>query len=295
MDLFSIDNRSFGKYRSLTLKEISKLDNIYDAYLKVKKKNKGPGINNTTLSDISEQEIYFLSNLSKILENNSYIPKVVKLALIKKKNGKNREIGILCLEDRIIQNAILSILGPIFENEFLKNSFAYRKNISYIDAIEKVRKYLDEGYHYILDLDIEGFFDNIDHELLKKILTEKIKDPELIILLNRFLNQGIYYSGNIFKKKKGVIQGAPLSPFYSNIYLHKFDLLLNKSNITFVRYADDFLVLLKNNSNLKDVIVYIEDILSSYKLNLNYEKCRVIDFRKTGEVEFLGQKIYKSR
>lgn len=295
MDLFSINNRGSGEYRSLTLKEISKLNNIYDAYLKVKKKNKGPGINNLTLRDISEEEIYFLSNLSKILENNSHIPKTVKLVRIKKKNGKNREIGILCLEDRIIQNAILNILSPIYEKEFLEESFAYRKNISYLNAVEKVMVYLKAGYRYILDLDIENFFDNIDHEILKKILVEKIKDQELIVLLNRYLNQGIYDNGKIFKKKIGVIQGAPLSPFYSNVYLHKFDILLNKNNIVFVRYADDFLVLLKNDLNLRETIIYIEKILREYKLNLNYEKCKVIDFLKTGKLEFLGQKIYKSR
>ena len=295
MDLFSINNRGFGEYRSLTLKEISKLNNVYDAYLKVKKKNKGPGINNLTLSDISEEEIYFLSNLSKILENNSHIPKTVKLVRIKKKNGKDREIGILCLEDRIIQNAILNILSPIYEKEFLEESFAYRKNISYLNAVEKVTLYLKAGYRYILDLDIENFFDNIDHKILKKILVEKIKDQELIALLNRYLNQGIYDNGKIFKKKKGVIQGAPLSPFYSNVYLHKFDILLNKNNIVFVRYADDFLVLLKNDLNLRETIIYIEKILREYKLNLNYEKCKVIDFLKTGKLEFLGQKIYKSR
>lgn len=295
MDLFSINNRGSGEYRSLTLNEISKLNNIYDAYLKVKKKNKGPGINNLTLRDISEEEIYFLSNLSKILENNSHIPKTVKLVRIKKKNGKNREIGILCLEDRIIQNAILNILSPIYEKEFLEESFAYRKNISYLNAVEKVMVYLKAGYRYILDLDIENFFDNIDHEILKKILVEKIKDQELIVLLNRYLNQGIYDNGKIFKKKIGVIQGAPLSPFYSNVYLHKFDILLNKNNIVFVRYADDFLVLLKNDLNLRETIIYIEKILREYKLNLNYEKCKVIDFLKTGKLEFLGQKIYKSR
>jgi len=294
MDLFSTNNRSFREYRSLTLKEISRLNNICEAYLKVKKKNKGPGINNVSLVDVSSEEMYFLSNLSNLLQNNNYIPKVVKLARIKKKNGKNREIGVLCLEDRIIQNAILNILSPVYEKEFIDTSFAYRKNISYLDAVEKVKLYLKNGYMYVLDLDIENFFDNIDHAILKQILNEKIKDRNLIILLNRYLNQGIYDNGNIFKMRKGIIQGAPLSPFYSNIYLHKFDVLLKKSNIPLIRYADDFLILLKNDLELKEVIQYVERILSTYKLTLNYEKCKIINFAKSQEVEFLGQKIYKS-
>lgn len=294
MDLFSTNNRSFGKYRSLTLKEISRLNNICEAYLKVKKKNKGPGINNISLKDVSSEEIYFLSNLSNLLENNNYIPKVVKLARIKKKNGKDRDIGILCLEDRIIQNTILNVLSPVYEKEFSDTSFAYRKNISYLHAIEKVKLYLKNGYVYILDLDIENFFDNIDHRILKQILSKKIKDRNLIILLNRYLNQGIYDNGNIFKMKKGIIQGAPLSPFYSNIYLHEFDILLKKSNIPLIRYADDFLILLKNDLEIRGIIRYVEKILSIYKLTLNYEKCKVINFAKSREVEFLGQKIYKS-
>lgn len=294
MDIFSTNFRSFRKYRPITLEEISKLDNLFSAYIKVKKKNKGPGINNLSLKDISSYEIHFLSKLSKILLSKTYIPKVVKLVRIKKSNGKIREIGVLCLEDKIIQNAILNILSPPFEDIFLQSSFAYRKELSYLDAVKNVENLLKNGYTYILDLDIEKFFDSIDHNILQNILYLNIQDKKLQTLLNRYLLQRVYDNGNIFKLQRGIIQGAPLSPLYSNIYLHKLDVFLNNSYCKMIRYADDFVILLKDPKHIKDILVKVENFLDTYRLNLNYDKCKIINFNKVKKLEFLGQIIYKS-
>ncbi|SJZ37455.1 group II intron reverse transcriptase/maturase [Cetobacterium ceti] len=294
MDILPTDSRSFRKLRELTLEEILKIDNVFEAYLKVKKKNKGPGLNGVSLKDIEGEELNFIARIINALKKESYIPRIVKLVSIPKKNGGERKIGVLSIEDKIIQQAILNILNPIYEDLFSFYSFAYRKNKSYINAVEVVEFFLKKDYEYILDLDIEDFFNTIDLDILRKLLRVKIKDKKLLKLLDKYLNQNIYDNGKVYKMKCGIIQGNILSPLFSNIYLHNLDIIANLNSGKMIRYADDFLILVKEKKDIKRYLSIVEKYFKEYNLRLNYKKSKIINFKQVKKIRFLGQIIYKS-
>jgi len=148
-------------------------------------------------------------------------------------------LTILTMTDRMIQRALNYVLTEYYSPSFQENSYGYRENRTSEDALDKVLKLVKSEYNYIVSLDIEKFFDNINHHILMRILKQKIQDKKILVLIERYLKQRIKCGNKIYKKQKGVVQGGPLSPLLANIYLNSFDWEMYASNIRFVRFADD--------------------------------------------------------
>jgi RNA-directed DNA polymerase len=200
---------------------------------------------------------------------------------IPKENGKTRKLGIPTVVDRLIQQAICQILSPIFEEQFSDNSFGFRPRRSAHDALLRCQTNITAGYKYVVDMDLEKYFDTVNQSKLIQILSETIKDGRVISLIHKFLRAGIMVDGMFEKSPKGVPQGGPLSPLLGNIMLNECDHELERRGHRFVRYADDLMVFCKSKKaakrTLDHILPYIEGKLF---LRANREKTQVV-FCKT--------------
>ncbi|MDM1409129.1 group II intron reverse transcriptase/maturase, partial [Myroides sp. DF42-4-2] len=192
---------------------------------------------------------------------------------IPKEGGKIRQLGIPTVVDRLVQQSISQVLSPIYEQEFHPSSHGFRPNKSCHTALQEVINHLDERYHYVVDLDLEKFFDTVNHSKLIEILSKKVKDPQVISLIHKYLNAGVVIGNKFEESRLGVPQGGPLSPLLSNIMLNELDNELERRGLRFVRYADDCLIFCKSERACfrvqESITRFIEEVLY---LRVNKEK-----------------------
>lgn len=261
-------------------------ENLKEAIKRVKSNGGVPGIDRMTVDEIDK---YFEENKgiikNSILEKK-YKPQPVKRVYIPKSNGKKRPLGIPTVVDRVIQQAIAQVLSKIYDNKFSDNSFGFRPNRSAHDAMERTLDYLNEGYEWVIDLDIEAYFDTVKHDKLISILRENVNDSTTLHLIRKFLQAGIMEDGLIKPSIVGMPQGGPLSPILSNIYLDKFDKELEDRGLRFVRYADDSNIFVKSelsaNRVMKSVTSWLERKLF---LKVSATKTKVV---RPTDSNFLG-------
>jgi len=225
------------------------------------------------------------SIINQIIEN-AYYPQPIRGVEISKGNGKMRLLGIPTVVDRMLQQATSQILVNHYEFQFSKFSFGFRPLRSTHQAIQKALEYINSGYQYIVDIDLKGFFDEIDHCLLLQILFRKIKCKSTLRLIRQWLRVPVLLNGKLEKRRKGVPQGSPLSPILSNIILHELDSEMEKQGFRFVRYADDFSIYCKTKNEARNtgnkIYIYLRDKL---KLPINREKSgirRPVNFKTLG-------------
>ena len=221
------------------IEEILSVENLNEAIKRVKANKGASGIDKMSVDKL---EPYFNEHRKEIIEsimNKTYRPQPVRRVYIPKSNGKLRPLGIPTVVDRVIQQAIAQRLVPIYENVFSEYSYGFRPNRDCHTAIGKVLEYLNEGFEWVIDLDIEKYFDTVNHDKLISILREKVNDSHTVHLIRKFLQAGVMDNGLVSSTTIGVPQGGPLSPILSNIYLDKFDKELESRGLHFVRYADD--------------------------------------------------------
>lgn len=221
------------------IEEILSVENLNEAIKRVKANNGASGIDKMTVDKL---EPYFNEHRKEIIEsimNKTYKPQPVRRVYIPKSNGKLRPLGIPTVVDRVIQQAIAQRLVPIYENIFSDYSYGFRPNRDCHTAIGKVLEYLNQGFEWVIDLDIEKYFDTVNHDKLISILREQVNDSHTVHLIRKFLQAGVMDNGLVSSTTIGVPQGGPLSPILSNIYLDKFDKELESRGLHFVRYADD--------------------------------------------------------
>ena len=211
--------------------------NISYAIKRVKSNKGAPGVDKMTVNEIDE---YFKQNwndIKKTILAKRYKPQPVRRVYIPKENGKQRPLGIPTVVDRVIQQAIAQELSRIYEPMFSDNSYGFRPGRSQHDAMMKTLEHLNNGYEWVIDLDIEAYFDTVNHDKLISILREKVNDSITLHLIRKFLQAGILENGLVKPPIKGMPQGGPLSPILSNIYLDKFDKELEMRGLHFVRYC----------------------------------------------------------
>lgn len=278
------------------LEEILNQNNLNKAYKKVVANKGVAGVDGIT---VEEEFDYLKENKDRIINQirkRRYKPQPVKRVQIPKENGKMRNLGIPTVTDRIIQQAIFQVISPIFEKQFNKNSFGFRPNRSCEQAVIRALEYLNEGYEWIVDIDLEKFFDTVNRDKLITIIGKTIEDGDVVSLIRKYLSAGVMEKGIVKPTEVGTPQGGNLSPLLSNIMLNELDKELEERGLNFVRYADDCIILVKSekaaNRVLTSITKFIEKKLG---LKVNAEKSKVTRPTKTKYLGFSFWKDKKSR
>jgi RNA-directed DNA polymerase len=266
--------------------------NLLDAYQKVRRNKGSGGIDGVTLEKFEERADEYLGFAQEKLQQKRYRARPVRRVYIPKPDGKKRPLGIPIILDRIVQQALLNWLGPIYEATFSDVSYGYRPGRSALDAVEAVKGYLHLGYQYVVEVDIQGYFDSVDHQILMEKLQEEVTDGSVLNLIKDFLQAGVMEEGQWSATEGGTPQGGVISPLLANVYLNSFDHFMAKKGYKLIRYADDLVVLCGTREEaegaMQEVVRYLEDEL---RLNINKGKSRVVDFDRES-FEFLGYVFY---
>lgn len=287
------DDTNANESKERLLEKIISRDNLNEAFKRVKANKGSHGIDGMGVDELLQ---YLKENGETIKEQilaGKYCPNPVRRVEIPKENGKKRNLGIPTVVDRVIQQAIAQILTPIYEQQFSDNSFGFRPKRSAHQAIRRSQQYIQEGYRYVVDMDLEKYFDTVNQSKLIEVLSRTIKDGRVISLIHKYLRAGVVVKHKFEETEVGVPQGGNLSPILSNIMLNELDKELEKRGHKFVRYADDMLIFCKSRRSaertLTNILPYIEKKLF---LKVNREKT-VVDLAI--RVKFLGFSFYTQR
>ena len=256
---------------------ITSKENLNRAYKKVVENKGAGGIDEMTVKELGDYIRENKDSIANSLRNRTYMPKPVRRVYIPKSNGKKRPLGIPTVLDRTIQQAIAQPITDIYEEVFSEYSYGFRPGRSCHDAIKQALEYLNDGYEWVVDIDIEQFFDKVNHDKLIQILREQVNDSTTLNLIRKYLRAGVMENGLEKATKTGVPQGGPLSVILSNIYLDKLDKELEQRGLRFTRYADDVLIFTKSEMSANRVMKSISDWLErKLFLKVNATKTKVV-------------------
>lgn len=275
------------------LEKVLNAQNIVDATNAVLANKGAGGIDKVSVEQFKEKyergEIN-LEEIKELIRNRKYDPLPVRRVYIPKENGDKRGLGIPTIMDRIIQQAIAQVLTSIYEEQFSETSYGFRPGRSCEMAIIKALEIFNDGYNWIVDIDLEKFFDNVNHDKLISIIMKTIHDGELVSLIRKYLKAGIMENGVVIETTKGTPQGGNLSPLLSNIMLNELDKELDKRSLHYVRYADDCLIMVKSekaaNRVMETITKFIEKKLG---LKVNATKSKVA---RPTDIKYLGFGFY---
>lgn len=276
------------------LERIVDKDNMRHAYRKVKANKGAAGIDKMS---VVEMHKYFEQHSDELFDQikcGKYTPSpVLRVEIPKKEKGKVGKLGIPTVVDRVVQQAIVTQLTPLFEPQFSNSSYGFRPKRSAHDALYACKRHIDEGYGWVVDMDLEKFFDTVCQSKLIQILSETITDGRVVSLIHKYLNAGVMVDGNLEETRVGMPQGGPLSPLLSNVMLNELDRELERRGHRFVRYADDCMIFCKSKRaamrTCESIIKFIEEKLF---LKVNREKTCVARFN---EVKYLGYAFYRNK
>jgi len=268
------DNR--GKQRQVTLEEVLYRPNMTKAYEQVKANKGRPGVDRMTVEELA---IYLRDNWQRIREellSGQYCPQPVLKLEIPKPGGGKRRLGIPTVLDRLIQQALHQALCPFFDPLFSQHSYGFRPGRRAIDAVKQARDHIRSGYRWVVDMDLEKFFDRVNHDVLMSRLARRIGDKRILSLIRRYLRAGMMTDGCVSPRVEGTPQGGPLSPLLSNVLLDDLDKELERRGHAFVRYADDCNVYVRSRRAGTRVLNSLEEFLKrKLRLKVNREKSAV--------------------
>lgn len=267
--------------------------NLFEAYKQVYKNKGTSGVDGITVDELGVYMYKHKEEIKEQIRNRKYKPSPVKRVYIPKDNGDKRGLGIPTVVDRLIQQAIVQVLSPIYEQQFSETSYGFRPSRSCEMAIIKLLEYFNDGYTWVVDIDLQKFFDTVCHDKLISIIMKTIHDGELVSLIRKYLVSGVMENGVVSPTKVGTPQGGNLSPLLSNIMLNELDKELEKRGLRFTRYADDCIIVVQSekaaNRVMESITKFIEKKLG---LKVNIEKSKIA--RPNG-IKYLGYGFYYSK
>ena len=264
--------------------------NISRAIRKVMSNGGSGGVDGMSVKDLPKYWELRGSELKELILTGKYKPAPVRRVEIPKDNGKTRKLGIPTAVDRVIQQSLSQVLSSIYEPKFSASSYGFRPNRSAHDALLRSNALVNQGYTYCVDLDLEKFFDTVNHSFLLRLLSFTIKDGRVISLIHKYLKAGVMVNGVVQESNVGTPQGGPLSPLLSNIVLNELDKELEKRGHPFVRYADDCVIFCKTPRAAERVKESITNFIEKkLHLKVNREKTVACSVR---DIKFLGHSFY---
>ncbi len=274
----------------MLLEQILAADNLQQAWKRVKQNKGAAGIDGLTVDDYLDWATVHWGTVHQGLERGYYCPLPVKRVDIPKSNGGIRLLGIPCVNDRVIQQAITQCLQPMIDPDFSDHSYGFRPNRSAHQTVKVVQEEIKQGYGYAVDIDLSNFFDNVDHDLLMNRLSKWVDDKRVLALIGKYLRAGVRIQGKVEDTPCGIPQGGPL---LANIMLDDLDRYLESRNSRFARYADDFVISVQSFSEGEHIKTEVIAFLETLKLPINTEESQVVSVRQLSFFGFIfkGKKI----
>jgi len=283
--------RNEGKSNVELWERVWARENLLTALKRVESNRGAPGTDGMTVKDLRPYLKERWLEIRAALESGAYKPTPVRRVEIPKPDGGVRLLGIPTVIDRLLQQAIAQVLTPIFERKFSAYSYGFRPGRSAHDAIKQAQEYTQEGYEWVVDIDLEKFFDRVNHDMLMARVAREVKDKRVLKLIRAYLNSGVMVNGVVMDTEEGTPQGGPLSPLLSNIMLDDLDKELEKRGHKYVRYADDCNIYVKTQRAGERVMESVREFVEKkLKLKVNPKKSKV---DRAKRVKFLGFSFYK--
>ncbi|TLX73416.1 group II intron reverse transcriptase/maturase [Labilibacter sediminis] len=265
--------------------------NLNKAYLKVCRNKGNHGVDGLKIESLKDYLVNHGSELVCSIRNGKYRPNPVRRVEIPKDGHSTRPLGIPTVVDRLVQQAIHQVLSPIYEQQFSDNSFGFRPKRSAHHALFRSKEIISEGYNYAVDMDMEKFFDTVNHSKLVEVLSRTIKDGRVIALIHKYLNAGVVVNHEFEDTEQGVPQGGPLSPLLSNIVLNELDKELIARGHRFVRYADDMVIFCRSKRAGERIKISVTSFIENRLfLKVNRDKTSVVYF---SNIKLLGYSFYQ--
>jgi RNA-directed DNA polymerase len=284
-----------GKWHSL-IDKVYASRTLCAAWQRVKANHGAAGIDRMSVERFEANTTYYLKALELVLRNGSYKPAPIRRVYIPKGKGKTRPLGIATVRDRIVQGALKLVLEPLFEKEFLPVSFGFRPQRSCKDALRIVDKSLKDGFTWVVDADLQSYFDTIPKQGLMTLVKARVSDVKVLELLQQFLDQKVVEGMKHWTPVAGTPQGSVISPLMANLYLHGLDEVLSNGKHKYVRFADDFVVMCRTREEAEKVLVVIQDWVDKHGLTLHPEKTCVGNCAVKGQgFDFLGYRFEAGR
>jgi RNA-directed DNA polymerase len=279
-----------GKWHSL-IDKVFRLDTLTMGWAQVEKNAGAAGVDRISVERFAQARDRYLTELANALQDGSYRPQPVRRVYIPKGKGR-RPLGIPTVKDRVVQAALKLVIEPIFEHEFEPRSYGFRPGLGCKDALREVDRHLKAGYCWVVDADLQSYFDSIPHSPLLARVAGRISDGRILELIQCFLKQDIMEDMTRWTPTSGSPQGAVISPLLANLYLHELDVEMRQAGLVMVRYADDAVVLCRTREEAAAALTRLRDWVDAHGLTLHPDKTHVGDCRLEGHgFEFLGYRF----
>ncbi len=284
-----------GKWHSV-IDKVYAPKTLRAAWRRVAANRGAAGIDRMSIERFEVNAEHYLKVLGHELRNGSYTPEPIRRVYIPKGKGKTRPLGIATVKDRIVQGALKLVIEPIFEKEFLPVSFGFRPQRSCKDALRVVERSLKDGFTWVVDADLQNYFDTIPKQRLLELVKAKVSDVNALKLLQQFLDQEVIEGMKHWTPVAGTPQGSVISPLLANLYLHGLDEILCDGEYKYARFADDFVVMCRTREEAEKVLVVIQDWVNKHGLTLHPEKTRIGHCAVKGQgFDFLGYRFDAGR